>query len=373
MMKNLRKGIIFAVIWQLVFGGLPTAWAQIAPYQIPEDEFRPLGGTRRAEGSSFGTREEQKAPRKPYMSPGFMFPKSTSGALGLMYQVHILGEVQNPGTYRVPASSRLSEAIGQAGNILKGGSSRRIELRRTGRNSQIDLFSFQVLGDLNGNPYLRDNDTVFVPLKDKVVQVTGAVKRPGEYEIFQEKNIEDLIKLAGGVSPGAAKFLPIRVVRYDENGKKRILIVANSKEDRKDFLVNGADVIVVPHVLTAKNKFDYNLSQLPGDRGLFYPSFEERVFVLGGVYRPGPYSFSPYYDVRRYLTVAGGKTKLAKKDIQIIRIDGTVSKSIDTQINPGDAIYVPEKYLAPESIISLVLGVATSILGITTTVFALTR
>ena len=31
--------------------------------------------------------------------------------LGPIYQVHILGEVVAPGTYRVPASTRLSEAI----------------------------------------------------------------------------------------------------------------------------------------------------------------------------------------------------------------------------------------------------------------------
>ena len=90
---------------------------------------------------------------------------------------------------------------------------------------------------------------------------------------------------------------------------------------------------------------------------------------------PGPISFNPNYNIRQYLTLSGGTTKLAKtRSVKVISADGrAVRASQNLGINPGDSIVVPERYLAPESILSLVLGLTTSVLGITTTVLTLTR
>lgn len=343
-----------------------------ASAQEPEQAQRILQ-PRRIEGSSFGTRKEEAIlpqEKLQQQAPGFMMPGSTQ--MGLTYQVHVLGEVHKPGTYRVPASSRLSEALDKAGGIQGQGSRRRIALRRGGRERGIDYLSFELYGNLDANPYLLDNDVVRVPLQRNVVLIEGTIKRPGNYELRDEKNLEDLLKLAGGPTPGMGISAPIKVIRISDEGKE-VVEVENNKVRREQFLLRDADTVVFPHILTANRKFDYNLASLPGDNELFYPSYDERIFVLGAVAKPGPYPFTPYYDIQQYLTLAGGTTRLAKvKKIQVL-VPGGGSQpwTAETQINPGNTIFVPEKYMSAESVLALVLALTTTVLGITTTILTI--
>ncbi|GEM_PF-1005031 len=369
-----NKILVFLMIFSLTFGPVSSALAQSTTGQIMMPS--PNINANRVGGGSFGSKEEKGISGLPGVAPmpgGQVFQEPVYS--GLTYQVHILGEVNKPGTYRVSASTRLSEALERAGKILDRGSERRIELRRKeGGSRKVDILSFQLFGNLDANPYLLDNDVIFVPLKDKVVQIAGAVKRPNMYELLSEKTIEDVIHLAGGTSPGFGEGALIKLVRFEE-GKKKVLEVQNTLESRKEFQLKNADAIVIPHILTKDKKFDYNLAALPGDSPLFYPSYDERVFVLGAVGRPGPLPFSPYYGVRQYLTLAGGTTKLAKsRKVKIINADGKTYKATSTiNINPGDTIVVPEKYLPPEGILSLVLGTTATVLGLLSTILAFTR
>ena len=251
-----------------------------------------------------------------------------------------------------------------------------IQLRRgVGKNRTVDLHSFKDLGNLDDNPYLLDNDVIFVPLRERVVQIDGTVKKPAVYELRNERSLEDAIRLAGGMTPGSVNPAPIKVIRYNGE-KKEIINVENKEEARRGYQLKNGDVIVVPHFLSMKKRFDYNLASLPGDNQLFYPSFDERVFILGAVLKPGPVPYNTYFNVGQYLTLAGGMTKLAKRhSIKIISSQGvrTRAKLDTTEIGPGDAIIVPERYMPPESLLSLTLGLAASVLGITTTVLTLTR
>lgn len=296
---------------------------------------------------------------------------------GLMYQVHILGEVKNPGTYRITASDRLSEVLMKAGGIGEQGSQRSIEVRRKGEGTKVvDIISFQIFGNLADNPYLLDNDVVYVPLRKNTIQVVGAVMRPREYELKSEHNLSDVIKLAGGVSVGAAKDSPIRVVRYVD-GKKEIEEVNPTESEMSGFTLYGGDVIFVPHVITEKNNFDYDLPKLPGDN-IFYPSYEDRVFVLGGVGTPGAYPFNPYYKVSQYLSLAGGTTNMATNKITLVTPGGKKkvlkTKEKDTAvINPGDTIFVDHRRIPPEGWLGIVMGLAGFGLSTTATVLALTK
>ncbi|HEX5037047.1 MAG TPA: SLBB domain-containing protein [bacterium] len=372
-MKLPKKTIAFFLSVFFTLFQVSPLFAQLAE---PEKDLRlrQEEDLSRQKGESFGTadRKEQlpKLNQPQFPQPGQMGSEGNLFNRGLTYQVHILGEVERPGTYRIPASTRLYEALQYAGGALERGSERRVELRRGGGSRSVDLLSFKQNGNLDANPYLLDNDVIFVPLLQKVVQVAGTVKRPGNYELRQEKNLDDVVRLAGGFTPGVDSAVPIKVVRY-ANGDKQVLDVENTPSSRKNFQLEGADVIVVSHILTEKKKFDYNVAKLPGDQKLFYPSYDERVFVIGGVAKPGPYAFSPYYDVRQYLTLAGGTTKMGKpKKTKVVTADGkTMKAKVDTEINPGDTIVVPEKSFAPETLASLLL----SAVAVVATVISVTR
>lgn len=375
-----RLFIFFFVFIELLGIDSSILLAQEVSRQISSDKNRPLSQSlnyQQSDNKSFGSEGRKDSsvilplPGRP---EGSIFREPNYSSLD--YQVHIVGEVAgNSGTFRVPASTRLYEALQLAGGVNKQGSERRIELRRRESGRQrIDLFRFRRSGNLDDNPYLLDNDVIFVPLRDKVVEIEGTVKRPGIYELIDEKSLEDLIKLAGGFTPGVIESVPIKIVRVS-SGEKQLLDVGNTKTERIGFDLQKGDVVVVSHLLTANKNFDYSVSHYPGDNGLFFPTTEERIFVLGAVNTPGPLPFNPNYGVRQYLTLAGGMTKLAKN--RKIYIVNSLGKIIEIrqklEMNPGDTIVVPERYLAPESFLSLVLGITTSVLGITTAVITLAR
>jgi len=63
---------------------------------------------------------------------------------------------------------------------------------------------------------LLDGDVVTVPFAELTVSVTGGVRRPGSYELVKSKDLSELLDLAGGLSAGAARSLPIRIVHHNK-------------------------------------------------------------------------------------------------------------------------------------------------------------
>jgi len=289
------------------------------------------------------------------------------------YQVHVLGEVLKPGTYRIFASGRLADAIQLAGGFADNGSERFIELKRKGRKVQtVDLLKFKLFGNLADNPYLLDNDVVFIPLRKNVIQVVGAVRRPQIYELRGEKDLSQVIELAGGFSAAIAKTEPVRVIRYVD-GEKQVDQVPMGQKDLRAFRVSGGDVIVVPDVVTKNTQFDYNVAAIPGEK-VFYPSYEDRVFVLGGVEFPGAYPFSPYYTVSQYISLAGGLSEKGKGKYRIINAKGESHKAKENdRVNPGETIAVKERWMTPAGWAGFALGIASFGLSASATIIALSR
>lgn len=303
--------------------------------------------------------------------------RESLGAGGLIYQIHVVGEVGHPGTYRIPVSTRASEALLLAGGIKKNGSERNIELRRSqAPKRKIDLVAYKLFGKLEDNPYLMDNDVIYVPLKQRAIEVEGAVKRSGFYELKNERTLADAIRLAGGLTQGASRKDPIRIIRYDSEEKKNVIEIRNDEEELRTTELLSGDVIVVPHIFTTENRFDYNLKELPNDN-LFYPSFEDRVFVIGAVEVPGAYTFNQHYRLSHYLAIAGGMTRMAKKNIKIVTPDGkevkTHADNDKILINPGDTVYVPERVFSRETWISLFTTLASLGLSAASTAIVLSK
>jgi protein involved in polysaccharide export with SLBB domain len=289
------------------------------------------------------------------------------------YQVHVLGEVVKPGTYRVVASDRVSEVLQRAGGLAENGSERNIELRRKGGGViHVDLLAFKLFGKLDQNPYVTDNDAIYVPLRKNVIQVVGAVKRPDFYELKNEKTLSDVVELAGGFNAATATKDPIRVIRY-EDGEKKVDEVPIEKDNMKDFAIRNGDVVVVPNLVTKGTKFDYNVASIPGDQ-VFYPSYEDRVFVLGGIAFPGAYPFSPYYSVNQYVSLAGGINERGKQKYKVISIDGKNHRAkASDRVNPGDTIVVKESWMSPANWMSFALGFASFGLSASATIIAIRK
>lgn len=339
--------------------------------------------TRPVEGGSTGSsfRQEEISGNGSYQLDPGREPLNRERVLtqppmsDLMYQVHILGEVKFPGTYRVMPSERLVEVLQRAGGVAEQGSERRIEIRRNNKVAKrVDIVKFTLQGLLDHNPYLLDNDVIFVPLRKETIQVVGAVRRPATYELFSEKNAFSVIKLAGGFSTGVAKDEPIRVIRF-ANGKKEVVEIDNNNQSLSGFEIRNGDVVYVPNVMTVGREFDYDIAKIPGDN-VFFPSYEDRVFVLGGVEVPGAYPFNPYYNIHQYISLAGGFTQMSTKRMNILTPDGKkikVRSKGPVKINPGDTVLVGERRIPPEGWVNLFMSLGSFGLSTTATVLTLTR
>ncbi len=297
----------------------------------------------------------------PSMQPG----TSTGGWIEGGYQVHILGQVGSPGTYRLPASIRMAEAIARiGGGISEQGSNRRVELRRNQQVTTYDLFLFRNRGDLSQNPFLLDNDVIYVPFSKKNVAVQGPVKKPGTYELSsRERNGWDVIQLAGGYTAGASFDQSITIIRY-EGQQKKLLAIANSEEALRSCPLLNGDIIIVPHVLTGDRRFDYNVGKLPADN-VFYPTFNDNVFVVGAVGLPGAFTFSPNYSLRDYVNMAGPNRVAKIKRIRVLNPEGKIIANTmkdGFHVSPGDTIVVPEKSLTVDNVIKWYNTVANSVI-----------
>jgi len=136
------------------------------------------------------------------------------------FLVHVVDDVVRPGSYPARAIDRVATLITKAGGFGPNASRRRIEIRRRGGTViQADLALYALTGAVGYNPYVLDGDVVRVPFEDLAASISGAVNRPGRYELIGTRDLAELVDLAGGLAPTVTQLLPISVVRRSPDDK----------------------------------------------------------------------------------------------------------------------------------------------------------
>ncbi len=157
--------------------------------------------------------------------------------------VHIVGEVFNQGSFTISAVNTAINALVVAGGPTEIGSVRNIKLLRSGEEKTIDLYEYLKNPQVNENFYLQENDYISVPISKKVVNISGAVKRPRRYELKPNENLNELIEFAGGLRVDA--FIKnLQIERFVE-GERIIQDVNYSKLKKigEDFELLEGDAI----------------------------------------------------------------------------------------------------------------------------------
>src|SRR5439155_7942679 len=162
-------------------------------------------------------------------------------------EVTLSGEVERPGTLTVTALRRLHEVILDAGGIKPRGSTRRVQVSRKSGATEVDLLSFELGGDLTQNPFVEEGMQIRVPPKGPSVTLTGAVRRPGEYEIGGGGSLRALLELVGGVSQASAGS-DARLTRVGSSGRKETFAVDLSValKPPADVPLEPGDALFVP-------------------------------------------------------------------------------------------------------------------------------
>ena len=145
--------------------------------------------------------------------PGLNFELTLASPRSFL--VHVVDNVNKPGSYVAHPLERVSAVLSRAGGAT--GSRRLIQIHHShGPDTTADLVMYELTGDTSYNPYVLDGDVITVPFANVVVQITGAVRRPGTYELIKSKDLAELLDLAGGFTSSVARSLPIRIVRRNK-------------------------------------------------------------------------------------------------------------------------------------------------------------
>jgi len=197
-------------------------------------------------------------------------------------KVVLTGEVVKPGTYTLPSLATVFNALYASGGPAENGSFRKIQVIRNNRVvSTIDTYDFLVNGIQKGNIRLQDQDVIHIPVYETRIEVAGEVKRPALFESLKGDDIQDVLNFAGGFNTRAYTGR-IKVLQNTEK-ERRITDIAAT--EFANYSPKNGDKYIVEEIL---------------DR------FENRVEIIGAVFRPGLYELDKGLTLRALINKAEG-------------------------------------------------------------------
>ncbi|WP_372659637.1 SLBB domain-containing protein [Hydrogenophaga sp.] len=116
-------------------------------------------------------------------------------------QIYVVGQAQQPGTFKVSSLSTLVSALFASGGPTANGSMRNIQLKRSGQTvTTLDLYDFIAKGDKGRDLPLQSGDVIVIPPVGPRVAVTGAYDHAAIYELkTSSSTVGDILSLGGGV------------------------------------------------------------------------------------------------------------------------------------------------------------------------------
>ncbi len=197
-------------------------------------------------------------------------------------KVNIVGEVKSPGTYSLPSMSTVFNALYAAGGPTTNGTFRHIQVYRSGKLvTEVDTYPFLTKGDDSTNVRLEDNDVILVRPISNRVEVIGATRIQGLFEVRPHETLKDLIYFSGGFTELAFTEM-ITVTRMGDNMKT---VETLDGAQQQQFFPRDGDIFTI---------------------GEIQDRFSNRVQVQGPVVRPGQYELTDGLTVTELVKKAGG-------------------------------------------------------------------
>lgn len=301
------------------------------------------------------------------------------------------GQVARPGSYPFAANTTLEDLIFQAGGLLEGASTARVDISRrivdptsTQQTQQIsEIYTVSIENGLalnSGKGFkLMPYDHVEVRKSpgynaQESVSVRGEVLFDGSY-VLQKRNerLTDIIKRAGGILDEAyikGAYLTRRLSEDELASRREVLrlAMANSGPGMGDSIaLSKINVSPTYNVGINLEKAiqnpgsHYDVVLQPGD-ALFIPEQQSTVKIAGDVMFPNTVVYELGKKLSYYIDQAGGYGQRARKNKAfIVYLNGTVAKAKrGTPIEPGCQIIVPSKPDTSNTDWTKILTLATS-------------
>jgi protein involved in polysaccharide export with SLBB domain len=194
-------------------------------------------------------------------------------------RVYVVGDVQHPGAYDISSLSTPLNALYAAGGPTQNGSMRVVKhFRGKQLVQEVDLYDLLLNGTRGDIKTLQPGDTVLIPPVGKQVTVEGMVRRPAIYELNGEKDLAQILELAGGVlTTGTLRHIEVERVEAHENRRMLSLDIPEANDKDKvtkaleAFSVQDGDKVRISPIL---------------------PYSDKTVYLDGHVFHPGKYPYA---------------------------------------------------------------------------------
>ena len=162
------------------------------------------------------------------------------------FLVSITGEVNSTIERNAWALTRLSTFINK--NLTAYASLRNIEIEGSnGKTKSYDLFLASRDGDLSQDPFLRPGDKIIIKRALRKVKITGAVERPGQYELLEGENLKEAVERYGN---GLDEYADTeRIILRRQNKSKNPsgdTIYLEPNAIASNYVLENADDITIP-------------------------------------------------------------------------------------------------------------------------------
>jgi protein involved in polysaccharide export with SLBB domain len=168
-------------------------------------------------------------------------------------QIYVVGQAQQPGTYRVSSVSTLVNAVFASGGPTTNGSMRNIQLKRAGRTiTTLDLYDFIAKGEKGRDVPLQSGDVIVIPPVGPRIAVAGAFDQAAIYELkLGASTVGDILSLSGGVPALAStrKALLERIAP-EKNPPRQVQDIALDVDGLKQPMRDG-DVLTLLNISPA--------------------------------------------------------------------------------------------------------------------------
>ena len=196
-------------------------------------------------------------------------------------KITLVGSKQ-PGNYSISSLATVYNALHLGGGPNKNGSYRNIQLIRNNKIiKNIDIYRFLVNGDQSDNIGLKENDVIKIPANNQKVILDGEVNRPGIFEMKKGETFNDLLNFASGFN----EFAYTQSVNVIQKTGKEFKVDDIKSSAFDTYKPSNGDVFKVSKILNR---------------------FENRIEVLGSVFRPSVYSFFQGMRIKDLIEKADG-------------------------------------------------------------------
>lgn len=218
-------------------------------------------------------------------------------------RVEMAGEIKRPALYEVLPGETLQDVITFAGGFSDQAYTELIKVTQISDNQKrltdVAAGDFKNYIPLRGDKYVVDH---ILDRYENRVTISGAVFRPGQFELTKGMTLSQLLKKAGGIKEDAFTERGNIIRLKPDNSKEQlsfnVLGVLNAPSS--DIPLNREDSVVIPSRLDLHAKY--------------------KVTIKGEVRKPGEFAFADSMSVADLIIRAGGFTEGASaKRIEVSR------------------------------------------------------